>query len=260
MQNDINKVAEIIVVDDDEMLRKIVTSYFDDHGIPARAAANRNELRRLLKRTSPSLIILDLQLGDDDGLDLLREVRSHSNVPVIIMTGHRPDEVDRVAGLELGADDYLIKPFSLRELLARVRAVLRRQEIGRVTRLNHPDRGGYKFDGWRVERATRRLINPNGVSVPLSKGQFALLLAFLEAPQRPLTREHLLEATRVHRDSFDRSIDSQVLRLRRKLEADPGAPCVIQSVRGIGYIFTRPVEVFLGTTIIGRPASREEAR
>jgi two-component system OmpR family response regulator len=169
--------------------------------------------------------------SQDDGLDLLREIRSHSDVPVIIMTGHRPDEIDRI-GLKLGADDYIVKPFSLRELLARVRAVLRRQEMGRVARNHDPEPGGYRFDGWQLERRGRRLVDPDTTPFSLSKGEYAL--AFLEAPQRPLTREYLLQATRVHEDIFDRSIDVQVLRLRRKLEIDPSAPRVIQTERGVG--------------------------
>ncbi|MGK7063318.1 winged helix-turn-helix domain-containing protein [Bradyrhizobium sp. 1050_B9_N1_2] len=190
------------------------------------------------------MVILDLRLGDDDGLDLLRELRSHSDVPVIIMTGHRLDESDCVVGLELGADDYVVKPFSLRELLARVRAILRRQEIGRVARVRHPERGGYRFDGWRLERRDRRLLDPEGLPVALSKGEYALLLAFLEAPQRSLTRDHLLQATRLHEDIFDRSIDVQVLRLRRKLERDPRTSRAIKTVRGVGYEFTLPAEPY----------------
>jgi two-component system, OmpR family, response regulator len=237
-------VGHILVVDDDPTLRQMVIRYLEEHNAPTRAASNRAELHRYLEGTQPSLIILDLRLGQDDGLDLLREIRSHSDVPVIITTGHRPDEIDRIVGLELGADDYIIKPFSLRELLARVRAVLRRQEIGRTARARDPERGGYRFNGWKLERRGRRLIDAGDAPVHLSKGEFALLLAFLEAPQRPLTREHLLQATRVHEDIFDRSIDVQVLRLRRKLETDPSAPCVIQTERGIGYIFALPVEPF----------------
>ena len=163
---------------------------------------------------------------------------------MIITTGHRPDEIDRIVGLELGADDYIIKPFCLRELLARVRAVLRRQEIGRAARARDPERGGYRFGGWKLERRGRKLIDPSDAPVPLSKGEYALLLAFLEAPERPLTREHLLQATRIHEDIFDRSIDVQVLRLRRKLENDPSAPRVIQTERGVGYVFTVPVDPF----------------
>src|SRR5580704_11240487 len=205
-------LGHIVVVDDDPSLRQMVMRYLEDHNIPTKPASNRTELNRHLTGTVPGLIILDLRLGQDDGLDLLREIRSHSDVPVIITTGHRADEIDRVVGLELGADDCIVKPFGLRELLARVRAVLRRQEMGRVARTRDPERGGYRFGGWQLERRGRRLVDPNGAQVCLSKGEYALLLAFLDAPQRPLTREQLLQATRVHEDIFDRSIDVQVLR------------------------------------------------
>jgi two-component system, OmpR family, response regulator len=236
--------GHIIVVDDDPALRQMVTRYLEDHQVPATSVSNRVEFNRHFETSHPSLIILDLRLGQDDGLDLLREIRSHSDIPVIITTGHRPDEIDRIVGLELGADDYIVKPFSLRELLARVRAVLRRQEIGRAARAGDPERGGYRFNGWVLDRRGRTLVDPDAAPVPLSKGEYALLLAFLEAPQRPLTREHLLQATRVHEDIFDRSIDVQVLRLRRKLEVDPSAPGVIQTKRGVGYVFALAVEPF----------------
>src|SRR6201995_914254 len=237
-------LGHILVVDDDPSLRQMVIRYLEDQNIPTKAAPNKTELNRHLTGALPSLIILDLRLGQDDGLDLLREIRSHSDIPVIITTGHRPDEIDRIVGLELGADDYIIKPFSLRELLARVRAVLRRQEIGRAARAKDPERGGYRFSGWKLERRGRKLVDASNAPVPLSKGEYALLLAFLEAPERPLSREHLLQATRIHEDIFDRSIDVQVLRLRRKLENDPSAPRIIQTERGVGYVFPVPVEPF----------------
>jgi len=240
----LSSAGHIVIVDDDPALRQMVTRYLEDHNVPARSVSNRIEMNRYFEGAHPSLIILDLRLGQDDGLDLLREIRSHSDVPVIITTGHRPDEIDRIVGLELGADDYIVKPFSLRELLARVRAVLRRQEMGRTARARDPERGGYRFNGWQLERRGRRLLDPNKAPVALSKGEYALLLAFLEAPQRPLSREQLLQATRVHEDIFDRSIDVQVLRLRRKLEVDPSAPRVIQTERGVGYVFALPVESF----------------
>src|ERR1700759_236375 len=237
-------LGHILVVDDDPSLRQMVIRYLEDQNIPTKAAPNKTELNRHLTGALPSLIILDLRLGQDDGLDLLREIRSHSDIPVIITTGHRPDEIDRIVGLELGADDYIVKPFSLRELLARVRAVLRRQEMGRSARASAPERGGYRFNGWVLDRRSRKLVDPGSSLVSLSKGEYALLLAFLESPQRPLSRERLLQATRIHEDIFDRSIDVQVLRLRRKLEVDPSAPRVIQTERGVGYVFTAAVEPF----------------
>jgi two-component system OmpR family response regulator len=236
--------GHVLIVDDDPALRQMVRTYLEDHNVSAASVSNRIELNRHLEGSHPSLIILDLRLGQDDGLDLLREIRSHSDIPVIIATGHRPDEIDRIVGLELGADDYIVKPFSLRELLARVRAVLRRQEMGWTARASDPERGGYRFNGWVLDRRARKLVDSNAAPVPLSKGEYALLLAFLDAPQRPLTREYLLQATRIHEDIFDRSIDVQVLRLRRKLEVDPSAPRVIQTERGVGYVFTPTVDLF----------------
>jgi two-component system, OmpR family, response regulator len=197
---------------------------------------------RQLSAHEVNVVILDLRLGLVDGLDVLRELRSSSDVPVIIITGHRRDEIDRVVGLELGADDYVTKPFNLRELLARVRAIIRRLDRARTWSAHEPKRGGYRFSGWRLNLRARKLTDPNGAEVALTKGEYALLVAFLDAPQRPLSREHLLQATRVHEDVFDRSIDVQILRLRRKLEQDPSAPSVIRTERAVGYVFTLPVE------------------
>jgi DNA-binding response OmpR family regulator len=238
------KIGPILIVDDDEWIRDALTSYFTEHNIPVCAASNRSEMARHLTRVDPSLVILDLQLGQDDGFDILRSLRARSDVPVIMITGHRLEQIDKIVGLELGADDYVVKPFSMRELLARAQAVLRRQEIGRVTRANDPERGGYRFGGWQLERRRRRLLDPSGLRISLTRGEYTLLLAFLEAPQRPLSREHLLRATRVHDDIFDRSIDIQVLRLRRKLGSDVNGAAAIRTERGIGYTFALPVEPF----------------
>jgi DNA-binding response OmpR family regulator len=242
MGGETNKVGHILVVDNDPTMRRTIINYFEKHNVPASAASSQHELRRQFAAADPSLIILELGLGNDDGLDVLREIRSHSDIPIIVMAGQRRDEIDRVVGLELGADDCITKPFGLRELLARVRAVLRRQETARTTRVRDPKRGGYRFNGWQLDRRSRRLINPDGAPVVLTKGEYALLIAFLDAPQRPLTREHLQQATRIHENVFDRSIDVQILRLRRKLEVDPKAPRVIRAERGVGYVFASPVE------------------
>jgi two-component system, OmpR family, response regulator len=232
----------ILFVDDDAAIRQMVESYLEEHDMHVVTASQRSDMARQFAAAEPSLVILDLRLGQEDGLDLLREIRANSDVPVIITTGHRRDEIDRVVGLELGADDYVTKPFSLRELLARIRAVLRRREAGPAASQRDAERGRYRFGGWQIDRRTRRLIDPNGAPVSLTKGEYALLIAFLDAPQRPLAREHLLQATRVHEDVFDRSIDVQVLRLRRKLESDSNMPRVIQTERGVGYTFVLPVE------------------
>jgi two-component system, OmpR family, response regulator len=234
--------ARILVVDDDTELRRMLVNYLEQQNLRVLSAAGRDEMSRQFAVREPNLVLLDLKLDKDDGLDLLREIRSNSDVPVIIMTGHRRDEIDRVVGLELGADDYVTKPFGLRELLARVRAVLRRQDLSRQGADREAVSGGFRFEGWHLDLRTRRLLNPDSVHVPLTKGEYALLVAFLMAPGRPLTREHLLQATRVHEDAFDRSIDVQVLRLRRKLEVDPSSPRAIQTERGVGYRFSVAVQ------------------
>jgi two-component system, OmpR family, response regulator len=230
----------VLVVEDDPALQRMILNYFGENNIRTLLASGRQDMVGQLGSTEVNLVILDLRLGQEDGLDLLREIRSSNDVPVIIITGHRRDDIDRVVGLELGADDYLTKPFNLRELLARVRAVLRRFDTGRPAR--DPGRGRFRFCGWQLDCHTRRLTDPADAPVTLTKGEYALLVAFLDAPQRPLSREHLLQSTRVHEDVFDRSIDVQILRLRRKLERDPSTPRVIQTERGVGYVFAVPVE------------------
>jgi two-component system OmpR family response regulator len=234
--------ARILLVDDDATMQLMVANYLAEHNMHVVSASQRQDVARHFASGEPGLVILDLRLGQEDGLDLLREIRSRSDVPVIITTGHRRDEIDRVVGLELGADDYVTKPFGLRELLARIRAVLRRREAGHAASQRDSERGRYRFAGWQLDRRVRRLTDPNGSPVALTKGEYALLIAFLDAPQRPLSREFLLQATRVHEDVFDRSIDVQVLRLRRKLETDPSAPRVILTERGVGYVFALPAE------------------
>jgi DNA-binding response OmpR family regulator len=237
-----DRQATVLVVDDDPTLQTMILDYFVDHDVQTLLASGRDEMLRQLSAHEVNVVILDLRLGIVDGLDVLRELRSSSDVPVIIITGHRRDEIDRVVGLELGADDYVTKPFNLRELLARVRAIIRRLDRTRASLPREPERGGYRFSGWRLNPRTRKLTDPNGADVALTKGEYALLVAFLNAPQRPLSREHLLQATRIHEDVFDRSIDVQILRLRRKLEHDASAPQIIQTERGVGYVFARQVE------------------
>jgi two-component system, OmpR family, response regulator len=232
--------GRILVVDDDPAVRRLISDYFGKHGIQTVSATGSSAAARKLAGEDPSAIILEL--GQGNSLDLLREIRSSSDVPVIILTGRSGEEVDRVVGLELGADDCLTKPFGIRELYARYRAVLRRRENRRSVRTHDVEQGEYRFDGWRLDRRSRSLIDPRERPVALSKGEYALLLAFLDAPGRPLSREYLLQTTRLHEDIFDRSIDVGVLRLRRKLELDPKVPRVIRTERGVGYVFAIPVE------------------
>ena len=195
-----NQPARVFVVEDDPVMLRMVGDYLEQHNMRAVSASGRQEMVQHFAVREPDLVILDLRLDQEEGFDLLREIRSRSDVPVIITTGYRRDEIDRVVGLELGADDYLTKPFSLRELLARIRAVFRRQEAGRAVSQRDPERGRYRFGDWQLDRRSRRLTDPAGDQVALTKGEYALLTAFLDAPQRPLSREHLLQATRVHED------------------------------------------------------------
>ncbi|TXL71490.1 response regulator [Vineibacter terrae] len=221
----------------------MIADYLGEHHFRVSTAASGREMARALKASPVDLVILDVQLDDEDGLELVRDLRARSSLPIIVLSGHRRDEVDRVIGLELGADDYLTKPVSLRELLARIRAALRRADAAPKVR---PDdrRVRYRFAGWELSLRTRRLTAPSGEAMPLTRGEFNLLVAFLEAPQRVLSREQLLASSRVHdADVFDRSIDVQILRLRRKLEPNPSEPRLIRTERGTGYVFATPVEI-----------------
>lgn len=233
--------GRVLVVDDDPAMRQVVTSYFGQNQCPAEGTTGAEDIAQQIDSGRFGLVILDIHLGEKNGFDVLRQIRARSDIPVIMITGERQEEVDRVIGLELGADDYVTKPFSLRELLARSHAILRRQEMGRQS-TGPAVRGGYRFNGWELRRKTRKLSDPAGQDVNLTKGEYALLVAFLEAPGRAISREHLLQATRTHDDIYDRSIDVQVLRLRRKLERDPSQPKVILTERGFGYVFSVPVE------------------
>lgn len=237
-----SKADRILIVDDDPAMQRMIVGYLNEHKLQAKAVGGRSGLLQALAGREPDLVVLDLHLGEDDGLDILRELRLKSAVPVILITGDRREEIDRVLGLELGADDYLTKPFGLRELLARVRAALRRRTMDRLSPAKPRDHI-FRFEGWLFDQQQRELSSPQGKAITLTKSEFALLSAFVEAPQRTLSRERLLRATRVHEDVFDRSIDVQILRLRRKLEIDPQAPRFIRTERGVGYRFDVDVEI-----------------
>lgn len=232
----------ILVVDDDDAISGIIVDYLGKHDMCAVSVPDWQSMIHHFGKKEPDLVILDLRLDEKSGLDLLREIRQRSGVPVIIITGHRCDEVDRIVWLELGADAYLLKPFGLRELLARVRAVLRRQHYAAVKPKQQKEGRRFRFGGWVLDQRSQCLTNPGGKLIALTKGEGAILAAFLDAPRRILTREYLLHATRIHEDIYDRSVDVQVLRLRRKLEYEPGAPRIIKTERGEGYVFALPVE------------------
>ena len=230
--------AHILIVDDDREIRDLTGRYLRKHGFRVDSAADAKEMDRLLRDGRFDLIVLDLMLPGEDGLSICRRLRAATRIPIVMLTAVAED-TDRIIGLEIGADDYLTKPFNPRELLARIRAVLRRAEGP----LPHPDGGTLVFAGWRLDPARRELRDPDGVLVELTAGGFDLLAAFVERPRRVLSRDQLLDLTK-GRDAqpFDRSIDVQVSRLRRKIEADPKKPEVIKTVRSGGYIFTLPVE------------------
>ncbi len=236
-------MTHVLVVDDDPAMRDVIGSYLEGEGFQVSAVADGKAMTRILAEKPVDLIILDLRLSGEDGLELMRG-RGAAEVPVIVITGHRRGEADRVIGLELGADDYVTKPFSLRELAARIRAVLRRAAAGERRSRGKEQRARYRFAGWELEMRARRLKSPDGEVVPLTAGEFNLLAAFLQSPHHILSREQLLAASRVHDEEvFDRSIDVQILRLRRKLEANPSEPQLIKTERGVGYILAVPVEI-----------------
>jgi two-component system, OmpR family, response regulator len=237
-----DKCGHVIVVDDDPEIREIVSNYFEERSLPTLTARDQRALARLLTHQKPRLILLDLRLGETDGFDLLRSIRSSSDVPIIVMTGCHVEKTDRVSGLESGADDYVTKPFGLGELLARVRAVLRRREVMDLAPVPNPQVRGYRFNGWVLDRQDQTLTSPTNSSVELTKGEYSLLVALLESPQQPLARDYLVAATRHHDDIFDRSIDVMIMRLRRKIEIDHRTPLIIVTERGIGYRLAVKVE------------------
>lgn len=232
----------VVVIDDDPQIRQMVADYLGDRDVRVTALAGSRGLEDLLSREAIELLLLDLKLPGEDGIEIARRVRQTCELPIIVLTG-RLDEADRVMALELGADDYLTKPFSLRELLARMRAVLRRSrgresipELLSKVRL-------YRFAGWELNVRLRQLRAPDDALIGLTNNDFNLLVAFLAAPQQVLPRDRLIDLSRLHNDEvYDRTIDVQVGRLRRKLEAHGGGE-LIATERGAGYVFRSSVEV-----------------
>jgi two-component system OmpR family response regulator len=236
------RLPKVLVVDDELQLQKALVDYLRCHNLNAIGVSCRAEALWALSTHKPDIILLDIKLGDDDGLELLRHLRIKSVLPVILMTGHLQDKSDRVVGLEMGADDYLLKPFDMRELVARVRANLRRREMDRTVS-EWPNGHRYGFCGWVFDQRTRSLTGPNEQNINLTKSEFALLSTFVNAPFHLFTRQQLLQATRIHDEIVDRSIDVLILRLRRKLEIDPHVPRLIQTQRGVGYVFASEVSI-----------------
>jgi len=231
--------AHVLVVDDEPAIGELIRSYLSRHGLRVTAVADGAAMRHAMAESPVDIVLLDLGLPGEDGLALTREIRSHSSVGVIIVTGSG-EAVDRIVGLELGADDFVAKPFDLRELLARIRSVLRRTAAAAPV---EPAATCISFCGWRLDPGSRRLFAPGGDEVVLTTGEFDLLSVLVDNPNRVLSRDRLLQATR-NRDAapFDRAVDMQIARLRRKIEADPDRPVMIKSVRGAGYLFTPAVE------------------
>jgi two-component system OmpR family response regulator len=229
--------AKILVVDDDPGVREVLADFLSRHGYEVREAGDAQEMDRALDASSPDLVVLDLMMPGEDGLSVCRRLAAAAGPPVIMLSA-MGEETDRIVGLELGADDYLPKPCSPRELLARVRAVLRRR------REPSPTAGPaaiVEFDGWRLDLVRRRLTSPQDVAVELSGGEFNLLRVFVERPERVLSRDQLLDLARgASSEAFDRAIDVQVSRLRRKLDDGSGRE-LIRTVRGEGYVFSAEV-------------------
>ncbi|SDV47127.1 response regulator transcription factor [Chitinasiproducens palmae] len=235
----------ILIVDDDHSLRVLLIEYLSGHGMKTGSAATAAEAVEALASETYDLVLLDLGLPDGDGLELARRWRAEGEMPIICLTG-RTEEADRVMGLELGADDYVTKPFSPREVLARVRSVLRRMAL-----THKPDTGplrqdklprAYRFGGWTLNLNTRRLTSSDDRKVPLTNSEFNVLVVLLAAHQRVVSREHMIERTRAFDDVYDRAIDVQILRLRRKIEDDARAPRLLCTERGAGYFLNADIE------------------
>jgi two-component system OmpR family response regulator len=231
-----SKPTRALIVDDDREICALLCTYLADFGIEARGVHDGAAMRRAIAEQTPDVIILDLMLPGEDGLTLCRQLRSNGNIPVIMLTA-RGEPADRVVGLELGADDYVVKPFDPRELVARVHTVLRRARgDGKLGNAGESER--ISFEGWSLDVGTRQLTTPRQMVVPLSNAEFRLLWTFIERPRRVLNRDQLMDAARGQSSTaYDRSIDLLVSRLRQKLDDDPRDPKLLKTIRGEGYLF-----------------------
>ena len=231
--------VHILIVDDDKEIRDLLQEFFQKHGMRVSTARDDDEMQAELRRAPVDLIILDVMLPGKSGLDICRDLRTHSKIPIIMLTAVT-ETIDRVVGLEMGADDYVPKPFDPRELLARARAVLRRPSTTGAA--HRPVPQVYKFAGWTLDASRRRLLSPDEVRVELTTAEFNLLHTLVRSAQRVLSREQLVELSNQNGDySYDRSVDILVSRLRRKMEDDPRSPKLVLTVRGGGYQFVPEV-------------------
>jgi len=234
--------THVLAVDDDAAVRDLIGEYLRENELRVTCVASGKELVDVMARETVDLVVLDVRLPGEDGMQIARKLRDASAIPILMLTG-RAEEADRVMGLELGADDYLTKPFSPRELLARIRALLRRARAQATVADAIAAVRAYRFGGWELNIGLRKLKNPKGEAVELTNVEFRVLTVFLSVPQRVLTRDQLLELSRVHSgEVYDRAIDLQILRLRRKIEVDPAHPRFITTERGAGYVFAAPVQ------------------
>ncbi|MDX2158372.1 MAG: response regulator [Hyphomicrobiaceae bacterium] len=235
-----NSQRHILVVDDEEPVRALLRDCFELEGYVVTEAATAGEALSRLSGSTPHLVTLDLNLGGDDGLELARRIRAQCNVPIVMITG-KGDTIDRVVGLELGADDYIAKPFHVREVLARIRAVLRRYDGGGTAESATPaptSGEAYAFEGFTLDIARRELRLRSGELRELTTAEFNMLAMFVKRPSRVLSRDNIMDLLKGHDWSpLDRSIDSLVARLRRKIEESPDTPRLIKTVRGVGYVF-----------------------
>ncbi|MFM9940423.1 MAG: response regulator [Hyphomicrobiaceae bacterium] len=235
-----SRTPHILIVDDDPKIRSGLSKFLTEQGLRVTIASDGRDMQVKLSHANIDLIVLDVMMPGEDGLSLCRKLSSDGAVPIILLTAVA-GEIDRVIGLELGAEDYVCKPFNPRELLARIRVVLRRRPNATVDE-KRPIVKCYRFSGWILDARARTLTSPSGAHVELTTGEFDLLQAFVEHPNVVLTRDQLLDLARGRASlSIDRAIDVQVMRLRRKLEADPQSPLLIKTVRNSGYIFTPEV-------------------
>ncbi|OWK25300.1 regulatory protein VirG [Rhizobium yanglingense] len=239
-------MKHVLIIDDDAAMRHLIVEYLTIHALKVTAVADSRQFNRVLSCEVVDVVVIDLNLGREDGLEIVRKLSTKSDVPIIIISGDRLEEADKVIALELGATDFIAKPFGTREFLARIRVALRSRPTGPRTK----DRRSFYFNGWTLNLKQRRLASDHSVEVKLTAGEFNLLVAFLEKPRDVLSREQLLIASRVREEEvYDRSIDVLILRLRRKLEADPANPCLVKTARGAGYFFDADVDISYGGTL-----------